>query len=53
MFDGDDSGELRQKIEVLLDEICENVALWMIGASWAEVQISEYYGEGLLEGLES
>lgn len=45
MFDGDgEGGRVTMDVKTLLDEVCENVALWMIKESGAEQRVDAYYG---------
>ena len=43
MFDGDESGVITMKTNVLLDEICQNVAQWVIGQTGTDDWMESYY----------
>ncbi len=43
MFDGDEGGNVTMPCKSLLDEVCENVVLWLIEQSGVQDLIDDYY----------
>ena len=46
MFDGEDYGETTVGIAGFLDDVCENVALWMVNSSGVTEAVERYFTGG-------